>query len=216
MTLDEPIGILGGAFDPIHNGHLHLALELSKRLHLGDMRLLPSQYPLLKQTTGASIAQRYRMLQLALIPYPQLRLDTRELFAHRPLYSIDTLSLFRQEFPHRPLWFVIGMDNLHQLPQWHQWHQLVEMTHLIVVNRPNYSLPTTTDIQQCLSVRLTEQVDHLRTHLQGLIHCITLPPQFISSTAVRQQLLQGSLAADQLPPSVVKYIQQQKLYCHRA
>jgi nicotinate-nucleotide adenylyltransferase len=212
MNRPEPVCVLGGAFDPVHNGHLHIALSLIEKFNLSQVRLLPSQRPWLKQPAQATIAQRFHMLQLAIAPYSKLCIDTRELFARQPLYSIDTVELLRDEFLPRPIWWVIGMDNLRQLPQWHRWRELLAKTHFIVINRPGYELPTGDDADQWLSERLTDKVSALHQQPAGCIHCVTLPPLAIASSTLKQQLAKRKGTADSLPADVAQYIQRQALY----
>jgi nicotinate-nucleotide adenylyltransferase len=212
MNKQDPVCVLGGTFDPIHKGHLQVALGLIEKFNLPQIRLLPSQRPWLKQPAQATMAQRFHMLQLAIAPYPGLCIDTRELFAPEPLYSVDTIELLRDEFLPRPIWWVIGMDNLLQLPQWHRWRELLSKTHFMVINRPGYELPAGDDVEPWLSERLTDKLDALYQKPAGSIYCVTLPPLAIASSTLKRRLANQQDVSDALPADVAHYIQRQALY----
>ena len=116
--MSQAIGILGGTFDPVHHGHLRLAVEVRERLGLTEVRLLPTAHTNLRDAASASPAQRLAMLEAALSP--GLRVDDREIQRGGRSYTIDTLIALRADYPAASLCFVLGADAWNALPRWHR------------------------------------------------------------------------------------------------
>jgi nicotinate-nucleotide adenylyltransferase len=204
------IGILGGTFDPIHHGHLRLALELYERLELQQVRLLPSARPPHREAPTVTPEQRMHMLRLALADEPALCADDRELRRTGPSYMVDSLSELRAEYPGTPLCLLLGMDAFLGLPTWHQWPRLIELAHLVVVQRPDTHHP--------LPDVLSHFVERYRCHgrLQnadkGRILMLEIPALSISATYIRSLLHNGRNPRYLLPPTVLQFILDQRLY----
>lgn len=139
--MSERIGIMGGMFDPVHRGHVRVALAAAGALSLQRVHMVPCARPNHREGAAASSADRLAMLELVCRDRPLLRPDEREL--HRPglSYTVDTLEQFREEFPDALLVFIQGWDSFLGLPRWKRWRQLFEQAHLCVVSRPGSSLP---------------------------------------------------------------------------
>jgi nicotinate-nucleotide adenylyltransferase len=132
------VGLLGGSFNPAHEGHLAISLEAIKQLRLDQVWwLVAPQNPLKHETEMADFGRRMASAQALAAGHPALvvtdleqRLGTR--------YSIDTLRWLKRRCRARFIW-LIGADNLAQLPQWRGWRQLVELVPIAVVDREPYS-----------------------------------------------------------------------------
>lgn len=212
MTTHKPIGILGGTFDPIHFGHLRIALELQQQYDWESVRFVPCQKPVLGKASCATPAQRLQMLQLAIADQPGLTVDERELNRDTPSYSVDTLISLRAEFPETPLCFILGVDLLAELPKWHRWQELLNFAHLVIVQRPGYILPIEGKINNLIQQHLTDDQEQLHQNKAGQIFITQLTPLTISATAIRQQIAAGLSPRYLLPESVWSYIQQKQLY----
>lgn len=129
----------GGTFDPVHIGHVQLALELAALFAQGKVYLMPCYKAVHKERVMASAAQRLAMLQLATEEYSNLIVDTRELEQDSPSYTYNSLCAIRQEIGTEPLVFVIGTDSLISFPLWYHSERLAELTNLIVIERPQAS-----------------------------------------------------------------------------
>jgi cytidyltransferase-like protein len=127
MIAPPPVTILfGGSFDPVHEGHLKTAEALRLALGLSSVTLLPAARSPLKPA-GTPDSHRLSMLQRAIVDYPGLLVDDRELRRPPPSYSVDTLRELRAEIGSDwPLGWVIGTDTLQGLSQWKDWQQLTE------------------------------------------------------------------------------------------
>ena len=105
-----PLGLFGGTFDPIHNGHLRTAFELLRALKLAEVRFMPTGNPPHRESTQADAEQRLAMVRAAVADQPGFTVDDREVRRTGLSYSVDTLAELRAEFPLRPLCLLLGMD----------------------------------------------------------------------------------------------------------
>lgn len=206
------IGLFGGTFDPIHVGHLRMALELKQRLQLDQMRLLPCHIPPHRQTPQSSAAHRAAMVRLAIADCGDLMLDELELKNPEPSYSIRTLEQLRQQLgADVALCLAMGMDSLVTLNTWYRCQDLLQLAHIIVAARPGWQLPESGEISEWVQRHRGETAD-LTTAAQGkiVIEELTLLP--ISSTAIRELIGDGRSPQFLLPDSVWRYIRQHHLY----
>ncbi|MFC6632777.1 nicotinate-nucleotide adenylyltransferase [Microbulbifer taiwanensis] len=206
------IALFGGTFDPVHFGHLRMALELRQALDFDEMRLVPSHQPRHRQTPGVSAGQRRQMLALALEGCDELQLDERELERPGPTYTVDTLEELRAELGDQvSISFCMGLDSLLTLPSWHRWEQLLELAHLVVVTRPGWQLPAGGEIAAVLK-RHRGTIGDLHTESRGrlVVREQTLLP--ISATHIRHLIGSGRSPRYLLPAAVLNYIDDNQLY----
>src|SRR5438552_2155932 len=137
----KAIGILGGTFDPIHLGHLRMAIELYEALDLARVHILPCYHPVHRKFPVASPEHRFEMVKTAVADEPSLFADDREIRRQGPSYFIDTLLEMRQEMPKTPLCLLLGIDAFLGFTSWHRWQEILDEAHLIVAYRPYYQLP---------------------------------------------------------------------------
>ena len=211
----EPLGILGGTFDPIHFGHLRLAEECADALGLAQVRLLPAANPWQRSGLISAAAHRIAMAGLGLQGNPRLCLDTRECAREGPSYSIDTLASLRDEFGlERPLVMIVGSDQFLNLPTWHRWQALFELAHVAVARRANEpfdlaALPPA--LAALVAPRLTLDVDAL-AEPSGRVFNIEMTPLRISSSQIRTLVRTRVSPRYLLPQPVYEYILQHDLY----
>ena len=219
------IAILGGTFNPIHNGHLHLAKQLQAKLNFESIRFMPAAIPALKDVPSVTGAQRAEMVDIAISEYPDFSLDTRELSRSGTSYTIDTLTLLREELGKEvSLCWLMGSDAFAHLNAWHRWQELLNYAHLVVVKRPNSDdlSDLNTDIQMLRNQHETNSVEALRQEPCGRILLQEIDALDISSSAIREKLSKlddGKLDDGKLedvsklmPHEVFHYIQQHHLY----
>lgn len=206
------IGILGGTFDPVHHGHLRLALELRQTLGLSQMRLMPCHRPVHRGQPQVSSAQRAEMIRLALMDCPELTLDERELRRDEPSYTFDTLRSLRDELgPDVSLLWALGTDAFAALDTWNRWQELLDYTHLVVIERPGFSLPQTGAVAELLQ-RHRAPVTALSELPAGAIVLPSLRLLDISATDIRGQVAIGESVQFLIPESVRRYILAEGLY----
>lgn len=198
--------ILGGTFDPVHIGHLRLALELAERLS-APVNLMPCYGAVHKDGVSASPQQRLDMLQLAINGEPLLGVDAREITRQRPSYTIDSLREIRAEQGIAPVNLVIGSDNLSQLPGWKNAQDYAGLCHLIVVHRPGFPVP---DVVPEGFVRAT--LDELKARPNGCLCLVGIEGLNVSSTQVRQCLAAGLSIRYLVADAVHRYICDNALY----
>jgi nicotinate-nucleotide adenylyltransferase len=187
----EPIGLFGGTFDPIHYGHLRTAFELWQSLKLAEVRFLPSGSPPHRNETAASAELRLAMVKAAVADQPAFVVDDREVRRTGLSYSVDTLTELRNENPDRSLCLLLGMDAFLGLPSWHRWRELLELTNVVVVNRPGWKAPTSGPLGEVMVDRGTGSIRDLHEHKAGRIYAHAVTQLEISSTELRQQLVAG-------------------------
>ncbi|HQN64157.1 MAG TPA: nicotinate-nucleotide adenylyltransferase [Methylophilus sp.] len=208
------IGLFGGTFNPIHNGHLHLASSLLKKVGFEEIRFIPAAIPPLKDMPQVTASQRAAMLSIAINNIPQFKLDTRELRRSGISYTIDTLTSLRQELgDNTSMCWLIGMDAFSQLDQWHRWHELFDFAHFIIVERPlKAQHALSAKLENVFRQRLTDSPELLRAHSCGYCFKLEIDALAISSTGIRQRLAKGLSVDSMLPMNVYDYIQQHHLY----
>lgn len=210
--MKRAIGIFGGTFDPIHNGHLRSAYEVHQQLGLTRICLLPNAIPPHKDSPDVSPEQRLEMVRLAVADHPELDVDARELSRESPSYTVDTLEHYREEHPDTPLCFIIGMDSLLSLPRWHKPERILELAHLVVCHRPGYPISHDAPIQPWLARYGCQDPERLHQQSAGLIHCLAVTQLDIASSTLRSQMAAGQSPHFLMPAKVVDYIEQHSLY----
>lgn len=201
-----PIGILGGTFDPVHNGHLRLAVELAEGLGLTQVRLVPSARPPHRDAPVASPGQRAKWIRVAIAEEPKLRLDDRELLRDGPSYTVDTLASLRREFPDMPLCLIMGRDVMADLDQWRNWRTLFDYAHVVLVERPDTDTELPAAVTAELEARRNDDPAALNAVGNGVIHVCSPPPLTISGTRIRELLAAGRSARYLLPDVVLDEI----------
>ena len=178
------LGLYGGTFDPIHNGHTHLITELLQRNIVDRILVIPAGEPRLRDNAPkASGAQRRTMCQLAINDLPpeirsKVEVNPIEILRMGPSYTIDTVEAVKQAYPDDEIVLIVGSDAYEKLSQWHRVDELLKLVTLEVIQRPGYSEDSARDI---------DAID-------------------VSATQVRLN------QSDQLSPSVATYIKENNLY----
>lgn len=210
--LKQPIGILGGTFDPIHFGHLRTALELKQALDLTEVRLIPCYQPVHRKSPIATPDQRLEMVRVAIEHEPALAVDDCEILRKGPSYMIDTLEFLHQKLPETPLCLIMGIDALLNFPSWNRWQDILTQAHLVIAHRPHYHLPKTGIVAELLKERLKQSPIALHESLAGNIVLHPVTPLEISATEIRKLIAMGRNPRYLLPDSVYKYTQQHGVY----
>ncbi len=196
------IGVLGGTFDPVHNGHLIVAEEAKTRLNLVEIIFVPAGQPWLKAAKPISPAEhRLQMLRLAIADKPYFKLSSIEIERTGPSYTVDTITELRDKLgSDDELFFILGWDSLAELPQWREPSRLIKMCYLVAVPRPGYPRP---------------KLKALEVIIRGLSQRVMLmkkPEIDISASAIRERVARGLSIRHLVPEPVNRYIKEQKLY----
>jgi len=214
-TPQGPLGLFGGTFDPIHNGHLRTAFELLQALKLSELRFLPTGNPPHRDQTQADASQRLAMVRAAVADQPGFTVDDREVRRTGLSYSVDTLAELRAEYPQRPLCLLLGMDAFLGLPNWHRWKEILELAHVVVAHRPGWKAPTQGPLGEVMVDRGTGGIRDLHGSKGGRIYVHAVTQLEISSTELRQQIAAGGDPRYLVPDSVRAVLRELGCYARR-
>lgn len=205
------LAIYGGAFDPVHDGHLAVAHAARAALD-AQVALVPTGDPRHRAPAHAEARHRVAMLERAIAGEPGLRIDPRELTRDGPSYSIDTLEELRAEQgPHAPLAMIVGDDAFAGLPGWHRWDELFDLAHIVVASRPQPA-PIPAELAERLAGRGAADPGALHDVPAGRVFRLHLPLHPQSSSAVRARIAAGLPLRGWVPDAVADYVAAHRLY----
>jgi nicotinate-nucleotide adenylyltransferase len=211
------IGLLGGSFDPIHNGHLQLARDALAQLALTELRFLPAGQPWQKEKV-AEATHRARMVLAAIRDQPRFVLDMREIERAGPTYTVDTLRELRTALgEHLPLVWIMGSDQFERLDTWRDWTRLLDHAHLAVARRADAVLTPSHALQEFFNAHWA-QPHAVQEAAHGRIVEIEMTPVDASASEVRALLAQppsparDDRLAEIVPSPVLDYIRAHYLY----
>lgn len=210
----QPIGIFGGTFDPVHVGHLRTAHELLTGLDLAEVRFIPSRLPPHRPPTVAPEALRLRMLEAALDGLPGFHVDDRELRRPGPSYMVDTLTSLRAEVGSQPLCLLLGLDAFLGLPTWHRYHELQQLAHIVVARRPGFTGQIDGEAGDLLRARAITDRRALATAPAGSVLMLDVTQLEISSSAIRRLVEAGEDPRFLVPDAVRELILKTHIYTH--
>ncbi len=205
-------GILGGTFDPVHNGHLALAEAAGKLCNLDEIILLPAAVPPHKQEAVSDFSDRVAMLEIAVRERPSLHFSTIEQLLPVPSYTIDTLRyLLLHAVQPVDFFFITGADTFLDILTWKEYQALLRTTHFIVFSRMGsdnqkmYDLFKRFDYQE-------KGAGWYHAASQKWIYSssIMLPP--VSSSEVRKRVAKGLPIDKLVPRGIPEYIRQHTIY----
>lgn len=188
------IGILGGSFDPVHEGHLTLARESERQFKLDKIVFIPALVPPHKRKEAdlTPAPFRARMIELAIQDHPHWEVSDLELRRSGVSYTVDTLRELRQLYPSPDeLFFIAGADSFLELETWKNPQEILRLCKWIVAPRPPFSLPKS---------------------LPPRFHRLEIPPIDISASGLREQIERGEDVSRWVPKKVWDYIQKMKIY----
>ncbi len=206
------IAILGGTFDPVHLGHLRLAIDLAENLGLQEVRLMPSFQPVHRDSPTATEKQRLTMLQLAVEDIKELSVDDRELQRKGPSYTLLSLQEIRKEIgSEQPIFFILGDDAFNQFDSWYQWQEIINYAHLLIAIRPGSHSKTSQQINDFIKDNEYKGDGYPATNCGSVIR-INNPILDIASSDIRKRIGENKNIRYLLPAKVCEYIEQQKIY----
>jgi nicotinate-nucleotide adenylyltransferase len=201
---------MGGTYDPVHVGHLRIAIDLADVLQSEKVNLMPCYQPVHRDLPGCSAQDRLNMLRLAVTDCSALAVDDREIMRAGPSYTVDTLAEIRSAIgSDAPLSLVVGQDAFNGFLQWKSWRRITELAHLVVVSRPGFN---NCQIPSELAPGLVDTTALLRCTPAGFILRLSLAMLDVSSTEIRQRLMDGKSVKYLLPDPVIAYIREHRLY----
>ncbi len=190
------LGVMGGTFDPIHNGHLVAASEVAAALNLDQVVFVPTGDPTQKpEVTGGE--HRYLMTVIATAANPRFMVSRVDIDRDKPTYTVDTLTDLKTTYPDAELFFITGSDAIAQILAWKEVQRLWDLAHFVAVSRPGHAL----------------QIPDVPV---GTVTVVEVPALSISSTDCRSRVLKGEPIWYLVPDGVVQYIGKHGLYKARS
>lgn len=217
------LGLLGGSFNPIHNGHLAIAGFARDRLNLDRVLFIPTGDPPHKREGSLAPAKdRLEMVRLAVASTSAFGLSDVELQRAGKSYTIDTVRMLQRQFgSSTDLYFLIGLDAFLEIPSWKDPRKLLSLCRFVILPRPGQSFQSLAtipllpalDLQALVHLDAGEspRLDITGPSCRGLI-CLPIPLCSTSSSDIRQRIRNGTALANLLPPLVESYILQHRLY----
>ncbi|MDF1478762.1 nicotinate-nucleotide adenylyltransferase [Leifsonia sp. H3M29-4] len=186
------VGVMGGTFDPIHNGHLVAASEVQQQFDLDEVIFVPTGQPWMKRTVTAG-EHRYLMAVIATAANPRFTVSRVDIERSGPTYTIDTLRDIRRARPDADLFFITGADAVAQILEWKDVEEVWSLAHFVAVSRPGHRLTISGLPEQGVS-------------------SLEVPALAISSTDCRNRVSRGYPVWYLVPDGVVQYIAKHHLY----
>lgn len=206
------LGLMGGMFDPVHNGHLNIAMTAQRDLQLDHLALLPCGNPVHRANDMAPAAHRLAMLALAVQGCPALGVDDRECRQATPSYAINSLRAIRAERPGTRLYYLMGQDAFNQFHTWLDWRGIFGLAHIVVAARPGAATQLDVELAREVGDRQVADVAGLRSAKSGNILFMEMSMLDISSSQIRSRLSRHEAIDDLVPATVADYIHTNGLY----
>lgn len=203
------VGVFGGTFDPVHYGHLRIALDALETLGLGQVRLVPLARAVHREQPQTPAALRLAMLQAAVAGRNDLVVDDRELVREGPSYTVDTLHSLRRDLPDSPLCLLLGGDAFNGFADWRDPEGILATASLAVLQRPGHPPPGDPRVRALLAERRAERLDPART---GRILEVPVTQLDIAASDIRRRIAAGRSADFLTPPAVIDLIERHGLY----
>lgn len=199
MKSGKRIGIMGGTFNPIHNGHLLLAQTAKEQLTLDKILFMPSGNSYMKKNV-LETEKRVAMAALAIAGHPDFELSLLEAQKSGNTYTCETLNLLSASNPDTRYFFIIGADILFQIEQWRNPEQIFRMAALTCAVRDDYDF------------QAVQKKGDALAELGAEIYYLNMPKLDISSTDIRANVKNSLSISGLVPPEVAHYIEQERLY----
>ncbi len=195
------IGVFGGTFDPIHIGHLVLAEEAWYELKLAKVLFVPAGDPPHKRGRRLTPGHhRARMVRLAIEDNPYFELDRTDLDRPGPHYAVDMIHLIKEKLGEgAEIYFLVGLDSLIDLPNWHRPRDLLASCHFVALSRYGYWLDW-------------EELEVALPGIREKVHILDMPELEIASHVLQQRVREGKPIKYQVPKKVEEYILDNGLY----
>lgn len=200
--MKQKIGILGGSFDPIHQGHLNIALCARKEFALDKVLFIPAGHsPNKNETAMTPASMRADMVSLAIAPYPYFKLSNIEIDSAETSYTYLTLEKLSEQYPDTKFYFIMGADSLDYLEEWSHPEIICQKAVILCAVRDNMDIP-----------EIKQKITALKKLFQAEIYPISGGRTDISSTMLRTQIAANNSRPELLPEAVWNYIAAKKLY----
>ncbi len=216
----KKIGLFGGTFNPIHNGHLKVALEVSQRFQLDKILFIPCYLPPHKSGQEiASASDRLRMVELAIAPFARFEASTLEVDRPETSYSIVTLERVKKIYSDARIYFILGIDAFLEIKTWREYERVLNSCSFIVVSRPGFPLEQAEVVldppwrEKMMVVGPEIKIEEVERDFPR-IYLFPMNSLNISAKEIRAKRKRGEPISGLVPEAVEKYIVENNLYNH--
>lgn len=193
------IGILGGTFSPVHNGHIEIAKIAKARLELDKVLFIPNKVPPHKDIGKIDIFHKVNMVKSAIEDIPYFDIDTFETDSDNISYSYITLSYLSEKYKGDELYFILGADNIKQISNWMKPELIFKYANIVFIKRPNFVLDNSI-------------IKKLTNLYNGKISVINFIGIDVSSTEIRKKSEEFKSLKGYVPQKVINYIYENAIY----
>ena len=208
--MSKLIGVFGGTFDPVHNGHTKIIQNLLELLPFDEIKVIPNGQPP-HRTSVCSNNDRLEMVNLAFKGINQISVDEREIHREGPSYAIHTAREILEEYYQDNIIWIMGSDAFSEIDTWFEWEDFLNIINILVMARPGSEIDSTSMAGTLILERQTSNIDDL-SYGAGKILIVDIDPINISSTQVRSNLAVGETVNELILEDVSDYIDSGKLY----
>lgn len=184
------LGIYGGSFNPIHNGHILVAKTVVKKLHLDKLIIVPVGTPTHRENCLLNGWIRFKMCQLAFKDDDLIEISSIEIETNKKCYTYDTLLELKNKYPNCEYYEIIGEDSAEYFDKWKNFEKILEISKLVVLQRKGFK-----------SKIINKNIIYLENRFFNF-----------SATEIRNRILLGKKIDKMIPPQVEKFIKSNKLY----
>lgn len=199
--INKKVGIMGGSFNPIHQGHLVVANEVLNIYNFDKIIFIPAGKPPHKNDLETTPWDRYMMTQIAILSNNRFVVSDIEVKRTGKSYTLDTMLQLREMYPDTEFYFITGTDAVIDIPNWHEPEKLLNLCKFIAVSRPGVDTGV-----------IESKIKEIKDNFNGHIELMQVPMLQISSTDIRERIKNGISAKYLLPESVEQYIMKKNLY----
>jgi len=205
------IAIYGGTFNPVHNGHLQTAIDLSEQLGFDEVRLVPCYQAVHREDVSVSAEARLTMLESAVAGLSSLKVDDIEIRREGASYMFDTLAEIRESEANASICLVMGTDAFQKFNQWYRWDEFLHVANILVIQRPHEMPHWNTELNAWMK-QYQQPIESAQTLKYGAISFSELTQLAISSTEIRNKCQAGHQIDCLVPVQVKEYIMKNGLY----
>ena len=202
----DMIAILGGTFDPIHNGHIQIATRIFQEMEISEMHFMPCAVPVHRRAPMSSIVHRCEMIELAISSQDRFVLNRLEVERDGPSFSIDSLRTMKLKYNDQIV-MLLGSDAFNNFENWKDPDEILRLAGLVVCHRPG----VVPDADLFVEHRV-DSVDRFSSKPDGAILSIEVDANQCSSTEIRRQIASGKYNSACIHSDVASYIKQHNLY----
>lgn len=198
----KKVGIMGGTFNPIHNGHLFLAENAYEQVGMDEILFMPSKNPPHKLNLDlVSDQHRTNMVKLAIEDNPHFKISTMELEREGITYTADTLSILTRDNPDTEFYFIEGADSLMTMKYWMKPQTVFDLCTIVVAGRDDVDF-----------VKLNNEAKYYQKKYQAKVLILKMPTIQIASANIRDRIAEAKSIRYHVPEVVLQYIKKHKLY----